>query len=90
MTDITFTYNGKTISVKDIPSLPDGSYGLFKKGSVPNFPTAIPKSKLALAIENTTLSKDQLEIMEFNINLNDLFIMKALNMEFSKEVPRMM
>ena len=88
--ELSVFYDGESIPISAIGTLPQTTYALFKKGTVPNFAgPPISRDELADRVQNSTLPKDQIEIMEFKMDINDSYIKKILNIKNSGEVPRM-
>ena len=83
-------YQGNPIDAEGIKKLPETTYALFKTGTTPNFADPIiSKAELSDRVKSCSLPNDQIEIMQFSINLNDGVVAKALNTKHSAEVPNM-
>ena len=88
--ELNVFYDGKSIPISAIGTFPQTTYALFRKGTIPNFAgPPISRDELTDRVKNSTLPKDQIEIMEFKMNLNDSRIAKILNTKHSAEVPNM-
>ena len=87
--ELSVFYDGESIPISAIGTLPQTTYALFKKGTVPNFAgPPISRDGLADRVKNSTLPKDQIEIMEFEMKITP-YIAKILNTRNSKEIPKM-
>ena len=88
--ELSVFYDGESIPISAIGTLPQTTYALFKKGTVPNFAgPPISRDELADRVKNSTFPNAQVEIMEFKMDVNNDYIKKILNIRDSGEAPRM-